>query len=303
MSGHKKPLDVSLIGVPTNSAGRTDGVARAPDTLRRAGLAEELGMFCSVIDTGDVAFSAPTAARDAESGIIAPGSLASMALGVKESVSRALRRSRFPLVIGGDCPVLLGCLMGCRELGTRTGLLFVDGHEDAYPAHQSPTGEAADMELGFALGLQVPGPLQAAIGPEPLVSAEQVCIMGARDRSVLQQTNVRSLEGMVELYSDSDLVGGDIEGLIRKILQRLGKTQRLWLHIDLDVLSTESLPAVDYRQPGGLSWEQLENLGKIIMSHGKVAGCDVTIYNPDMDPDRRFARRIVEFLAAVLARR
>jgi len=30
-----------------------------------------------------------------------------------------------------------------------------------------------------------------------------------------------------------------------------------WLHTDLDVLSTEALAAVDYPQPGGLSWDQL----------------------------------------------
>jgi arginase len=31
------------------------------------------------------------------------------------------------------------------------GLFFIDGHEDAYPTHKSPIGEAADMEFGFAL--------------------------------------------------------------------------------------------------------------------------------------------------------
>lgn len=294
---------VDLIGVPTNSAGRKDGVARAPEALRWAGLVAELGRFCNIIDRGNVAFSEPTAERDKETGIISPGALTSMTLGVNEAVSRALKSDRFPLVIGGDCPVLLGCLMGCREQGVRTGLLFVDGHEDAYPAHQSPTGEAADMELGFALGLQVPEQIQRVIGPGPLVAAGDVCIMGARDRGILQKTNVRALADSVELYSDTELMYGLIEGLtIKSILRMSRDAQRLWLHIDLDVLSTDSLPAVDYRQPGGLNWNQLEKLARTAISSGKIAGCDVTIYNPDMDPDGRSARRIVEFLAAVLAR-
>jgi arginase len=208
-----------------------------------------------------------------------------------------LQSGRFPLVIGGDCPVLLGCLMACNG---RTGLLFVDGHEDAYPAHRSPTGEAADMELGFALGLQVPEAMQKVLGPAPLVAASDVCIMGARDKGLLQKTNIRSLDGLVEMYSDSDL-GGDIEGMTRKAVERLARgREKLWLHVDLDVLSTDSMPAVDYQQPGGLSWEQLEALVKTALSCGKVAGCNVTIYNPDMDPDGRHARRIVEFLGTVL---
>lgn len=301
MSGDRKHVD--LIGVPTNSAGRKDGVARAPEALRWAGLVAELRRFCDIADRGNVAFSAPTTERDAESKIIAPDSLASMILGVNEVVRKALQGGRFPLVIGGDCPVLLGCLMGCRELGVRTGLLFVDGHEDAYPAHQSPTGEAADMELGFALGLQVPDQIQNVIGPGPLVAAHDVCIMGARDRDILQKTNVQSLADTVEIYSDTELMYGLIEGLTIKSISRMSRdAQRLWLHIDLDVLSTDSLPAVDYRQPGGLNWEQLETLAKTAISSGKIVGCDVTIYNPDMDSDSRFARRIVEFLATVLAR-
>lgn len=197
--------------------------------------------------------------------------------------------------------MLLGCLMACREQGGRTGLLFVDGHEDAYPAHQSPTGEAADMELGFILGLDVPEPVRKAIGPAPLVGASDVCIMGAQDKGVLQRTGVRSLEGMVELYSDSDLKDG-VETLTEKAVQRLADADRLWLHIDLDVLSTESLPAVDYQQPGGINWEQLEALVRTAFSSRKIAGCNVTIYNPDMDPDGRFARRIVEFLGTALLR-
>ena len=39
--------------------------------------------------------------------------------------------------------------------GDQPGLLFVDGHEDAWPPSASPTGEAADCELGLALRLFV----------------------------------------------------------------------------------------------------------------------------------------------------
>jgi arginase len=60
---------------------------------------------------------------------------------------------RFPVVLGGDCPVMLGALSVLQDEQDRPGLLFVDGHEDAWPPLASPTGEAADCELGLALGL------------------------------------------------------------------------------------------------------------------------------------------------------
>jgi arginase len=57
------------------------------------------------------------------------------------------------------------------------------------------------------------------------------------------------------------------------------------------------LPAVDYPQPGGLSWQQLELLTKVFLASPQVIGCDITIYNPDLDQDGSFARRIVQFIS------
>jgi arginase len=298
----KRDLQLSLIGVPTNSAGKRNGVANAPAALRRAGLIEALGRSCQVRDEGDVSFSMPTTKRDAGSGIIAYSSLASMIRSVRASVRRSLSKGRFPLVIGGDCPVLLGCLAASVET-CHTGLLFVDGHEDAYPARQSPTGEAADMELGFALGLEVPGLIRQAVGSVPLVDSSKVCMLGPRDKKILQKTKTRSLDdGGIEYHDDVTLRRGNIRAMTCRATRRLAaKAEGLWLHVDLDVLSTRSLPAVDYQEPGGLSWSRLQELTSAILSSGKVLGMNMTIYNPDLDPDRRSAKRIVRYLQTALA--
>jgi len=56
-----------------------------------------------------------------------------------------------PLVLGGDCSILLGTTLALRRRG-RFGLLFIDGHADFYQPEVEPKGEAASMDLAFATG-------------------------------------------------------------------------------------------------------------------------------------------------------
>jgi arginase len=164
------------------------------------------------------------------------------------------------------------------------------------------------MELGFALGMNCER-LQSNIvhndsnwPPLPLVDANKVCMLGTRDRKVLQKQGVESLsrKAVKTFYDDIAIrKSKNVEALISRELKQLGtKTaaDRLWLHLDLDVLSTSDMSAVDYQQPGGINWTQLEKITNAIMSSGSAIGLDLTIYNPDLDPDGRFAKRIVNYL-------
>jgi arginase len=296
-------LRLGVIGVPTNSSGTNDGVARAPQALRHAGLLDILRQRYDVKDYGDVPFLTSTPERSQVSGIIAEVSLLSMIQAVQQTVGRVFSEGRFPLVIGGDCPLLLGCLAAARRVYDRVGLLFVDGHEDAYAPHQSPTGEAADMELGLALGFVPTTGLATELKKLlPLVHPYEVGILGARDATTLQTEEIPSIRQEVELYNDQALQTGSLEETTRMVLTHIrGHAHRWWLHVDLDVLSTEALSAVDYLQPGGLNWPQLETLTATAMTTEGLIGWDMTIYNPDLDRDGSRAVRIVEYLLAATA--
>ena len=50
------------------------------------------------------------------------------------------------------------------------------------------------------------------------------------------------------------------------------------------MLDDTVMPAVDYRQPGGLSADELATILAAAIATGLVAGVDVTIYNPALDP-------------------
>ncbi len=294
-------MALALITVPYTSTGLTTGEARGPDALRQAGLLAALrATGVDVADYGDVAFSPPTPERDPVSGIIAPETLQEMVLAVRAAVARALAAGRFPLVIGGECPLLLGCLAAARDAYGRVGLLFVDGHEDAWPPHASTTGEAADMELGLALGSSEATGLTSLAALLPVVQAEDVILLGPRDHDEIAEAGVASLADSVRCYSDAEVRQAGPTRLGKSAADHLqAQAGRWWLHLDLDVLATEALAAVRYPQPGGLTWEDLEQLTAARQAPGLI-GWNLTIYNPDLDPNRADAHRITHFVADVM---
>jgi arginase len=286
---------IGLIGVPSNSGGAKDGVARAPAALREAGLIESLWGHVKVTDYGDLVLPDPSPERDSETHLIDPDGFARLVPLVRDAVRNVLDEGHLPLVIGGDCPLLLGCLLASRA-GKHIGLLFVDGHEDAYLPEQSSSGEVADMELAFALGIADPSWSKELAALLPAVGPAETCILGARDAETLRREGVPSLGDRVWLV-DGDALVRDPGGAAARACSSLPRPW--WFHLDLDVLSTESLAAIDYPQPGGLDWDGLTELTTTALGHDP-AGWDVTIYNPDLDPDRVHARRIVQFLAAAI---
>lgn len=284
------------IGVPFNSAGRSDGVAVAPRALREAGLVDAPPH--GLRDAGDVDVGLPDPRRDARSGLISPGSLETTIASVHAAVAAGLRAGERPLVLGGDCPVLLGCLSGAAEVVGDVGLLFVDGHEDAWPPDRSTTGEAADCELGLLLGLHRRTLPPSLVRLLPTLAPGAVVALGPRDADELAAHGIASVAGKILMRTADDVVSrpGAPAAYAREGVEKLrGRDGHWWLHIDLDVLSTGALPAVDYPQPGGLSWPDLELLTTTALSAPGCVGITLCIYNPDLDAEGRHARRIADF--------
>jgi arginase len=72
------------------------------------------------------------------------------------------------------------------------------------------------------------------------------------------------------------------------------------LHLDVDILDPEVMPAVDSPDPGGLQPAELTGL-LAALSPG-AAGTQVTVFDPDLDPDGRYAALLTEILSQALVR-
>jgi len=270
------------------------GVETLPDALLAAGLAERL----DARRAGCVPPPPYDPQRDPVTLLLNPQGLAHYAVALADTVSAVVKDGGFPIVLGGDCSILLGNLLALRREG-RYGLLFLDGHADFYQPEAEPNGEAASMDLALATGR---GPLVVTDieGRRPLVRDEDVVVWGRRDAAVAAQYGSQRVEDTPIRLIDLDAVRA--AGAAAAAADAVGHLARpdlegFWIHLDADVLDDAIMPAVDYRMPGGLSWDEVATVLRASVGSGRAVGINVTIFNPKLDADGAIARTFTQVLA------
>jgi arginase len=51
------------------------------------------------------------------------------------------------------------------------------------------------------------------------------------------------------------------------------------------------MPAVDYRMTDGLDFDELAAVLRAALASGRAVGINITIFNPNLDPNRSVARK------------
>jgi len=288
---------VAVIEAPSILGLRPSGVEGMPEALRQAGLLDRL----RARDAGRIAPQTPyNATRDATTLTLNAPGIALFSRRLADAVGAVLDRGEFPLVLGGDCSILLGDLLALRRRG-RYGLLFVDGHADFYSPEANPSGEAASMDLALATG-RGPEILTNIEQRRPLVKDEDVVAFGFRDADEQAEYGSPPLPREILAF---DLPTIRRDGVVKATNEAVAHLTRataggFWIHVDADVLDDEIMPAVDYRLPGGLSWEELTHALDIAIESGRAIGMEVTIYNPTLDPERAGAQGLARVIVDAL---
>jgi arginase len=288
----------AIIEAPSILGLRPTGVELLPGALKAAGLVEKLNAEY----VGRVSPPKYNPKRDQETLMLNPDAIRDYSEQLANAVTGVLRAKRFPLVLGGDCSITIGNLLALRRMG-RYGLFFVDGHADFYQPEASTTGEVADMDLAILSG-RGPEILSNIDGLRPLVRDEDIVLFGNRDAEQAAGYGSQDVRKTSINIFDFDRIqeigiANAVSRGIRKIVS--SGTQGFWIHLDVDVLNDNIMPAVDYRLSGGIGFNDLSKLLQILVRTDKAVGMDVTIFNSKLDLDGSIAHRLVSSLAAGLS--
>ena len=284
----------TALGVPIDSVGRAGGTELAPAALRETGLVERLGC----VDRGDLDVRIRGEVRDPQTGIVGSADVLAMTGQVRTAIRDMVAVGERPLVLGGCCSLVPGALAGVRDTAGSVGIVNVDGHVDVYDGTTSPTGEAADMPLAVALGFG-PAAWVGAAGGASTTPAQSV-VLGARDPD--EAVDIAPLlDGELTdlvVLSPDDLRAQGLREAGELAAVRLG---RFWIHLDVDVLDEQAMPATDYLMPGGLEWEDLAALLAPLCASPGAIGLSVACLNPEKDPGGLLTQRTCDLLVASLS--
>jgi arginase len=277
------------------------GVEKAPARLREEGIVAGL----DTVDAGRVEATGYSAARDPRTQMMNVEPLVEYSSRLADAIEEIVGAGRFALVLGGDCSILLGTMLGLRWRG-RYGLLYIDGHADYWqPERNTIDGGASASDLAFATG-RGPAVLTELEGRAPLVEPRDVVVFANRDRAERREGGCQPLPEEMGVIARDRVRSLGVEAAMAEalsLLERRGEEELdgFWIHVDVDVLDGAIMSACDDPSPDGLVWGELAAALGMAIGSGLAVGMQLTIYNPDFDTTGANGRGLATTVNTVLS--
>ena len=280
----------SNLGLAPPRPGAEPGCRGLASALRDQGIVGRIGAE----DGGGVTPPPYSPDVDPGTGVRNGEALRAFSMDLAEKVGALVYADFFPMVLGGDCSILVGNMFALRRLG-RYGLAFVDGHLDfRHPGNAELVGAAAGADLALVTG-RGPARIADIDGLGPLVRDGDVVALGERE-DFPEWRDIHETEITVWDLGELRALGPAQAAL--KVAERMeaGGVEGFWIHLDADVLDDAIMPAVDSRQPDGLLYSELVELLRVLLGSDLAVGMEVTIFDPELDPTGEIAAGFTDAL-------
>ncbi|TMD59666.1 MAG: arginase family protein [Chloroflexi bacterium] len=212
-------------------------------------------------------------------------------MALSEAVRGTVAAGSRPLILGGECSIVAGSVPGLYPRVEDLVLVYFDAHGDFNTLATTPSHFVGGMCLAHVCGKQLGPLLWPGVRAFP---EDRVCLVGARELDPGERGNLdRSKVRRFALGPDGS---GEASSLVRALRQ-----QRVFLHLDLDVVDPAEMFAVNFPVPGGVSFDALGALLGQIAGVSTVVGVEVCGYDPRKDERRVLPAKIIAAMAPTLA--
>lgn len=254
---------VALVQQPFSPTGTSKG----PGTMATGGIQDQLAGLGASVRLAEVAL---TPEQETEYG---GWKRLGMALGhLAHQVAANEREGYFTVGLLATCPSMPGLVAGLQHSGPtqaplRIGMLWLDAHPDFNTPETTRSGSLGGMPVAVATGRALQGMRRDARLDPPLADAH-VVMGGVRLTDPLEQELLD--HSKIEQVSVDDL--RNMTPVVFAQLDRLSRlTDKIYVHIDLDVLDPREVMGHQNKVPGGPSSEQLAALFEQIFSRYPTA--------------------------------
>jgi arginase len=202
------------------------------------------------------------------------------------------------LIVGGEDGVIMGIIEGfCRKLNETFSLVYFDAHGDYNTPETSPSGLIGGMNIAITAGMGVPE-LVNMFDHAPLLLPENIVLYGTRDldpgeRKLLERSRTALYDADSVRYLTPARAAEDIVADLTK------RTEKIYVHIDLDVMDESVLAAHCLPVPNGLSREEFVASVRGLLLSGRLCGMGVMVFNAEKDPDGTDAKTVVDIIAEI----
>ncbi len=282
-------MEIQLLAVPYDSGHRGARMGAGPEALLKAGLERTLREDGHRVHTKIAELPADSWHAEIQTSFELMRMLSA-------AVTNAVEAGRFPIVLAGNCNTAVGTIAG---LGARSiGVAWFDAHADFNTPETTASGFLDGTAVAIITGRCWTQLAATVPGFEP-VPDDRVCLIGTRD--------IDSLEGGLLDQSGVDVIGprklrSDLTGSLSSIGRRV---QRMYIHLDLDVLDAGVATVNRYAVSGGLTIDDVEYALSHIAGELPVVALTVSAYDPSVDADGEAAKAAIRLIctAAGLAQR
>lgn len=257
-----------------------NGTSRGPATMAGGGIRDTLSRLNAVVRAAEATLSAE---QTTEYG---GWKRLGMALGdFADIVRKNEADGYFTVGLLATCPSMPGLVAGLQRSGPgrdplRIGMLWLDAHPDINTPETTRSGSLGGMPVAVATGRALQR-MRLDAGLEPALSDQHVVMGGVRltdplEQEILDHSRIEQLS-VDDLRRASPAVFAQLDRLNRI-------SDKLYIHIDLDVLDPAEVPGHGNKVPGGPSSRELATLFEQIFARYPKASAIGFATIPSDDP-------------------